>query len=145
MISRPSVRRAMVIRPKTLPTCVATPVSQLHFLIPASGLVLGAERGNYCAAIDSAGGAQSWAQTPGLARFWTGRWLICSFPRLRACCAIARAKRSASSPCRSWRLRASCPTKRSPMSPPFTNLSHGESNGTALLCKDVPSRLTAQS
>jgi carboxymethylenebutenolidase len=28
--------------------------------------VLGAERGNYCAAIDSAGGAQSWAQVPEL-------------------------------------------------------------------------------
>jgi len=28
--------------------------------------VLGAERGNYCAAIDSAGGAQSWAQAPEL-------------------------------------------------------------------------------
>jgi dipeptidyl aminopeptidase/acylaminoacyl peptidase len=28
--------------------------------------VLGAERGNYCAAIDSAGGAQSWAQAPDL-------------------------------------------------------------------------------
>src|ERR1700674_2545107 len=29
-------------------------------------VVLGAERGNYCAAIDSAGGAQSWAQAPDL-------------------------------------------------------------------------------
>ena len=28
--------------------------------------VLGAERGNYCAAIDSAGGAQSWAEAPEL-------------------------------------------------------------------------------
>jgi carboxymethylenebutenolidase len=28
--------------------------------------VLGAERGNYCAAVDSAGGAQSWAQAPQL-------------------------------------------------------------------------------
>jgi dipeptidyl aminopeptidase/acylaminoacyl peptidase len=28
--------------------------------------LLGAERGNYCAAIDSAGGAQSWAQAPDL-------------------------------------------------------------------------------
>jgi dienelactone hydrolase len=28
--------------------------------------VLGAERGNYCAAIDSAGGAQSWSQAPDL-------------------------------------------------------------------------------
>src|SRR6202049_1677335 len=28
--------------------------------------VLGAERGNYCAAIDSAGGAQSWAEAPDL-------------------------------------------------------------------------------
>ena len=28
--------------------------------------VLGAEQGNYCAAIDSAGGAQSWAEAPEL-------------------------------------------------------------------------------
>jgi carboxymethylenebutenolidase len=33
--------------------------------------VLGAERGNYCAAIDSAGGAQSWAQAPGLQALMT--------------------------------------------------------------------------
>jgi carboxymethylenebutenolidase len=33
--------------------------------------VLGAERGNYCAAIDSAGGAQSWAQAPELQSLMT--------------------------------------------------------------------------
>ena len=33
--------------------------------------VLGAERGNYCAAIDSAGGAQSWAQAPELRELMT--------------------------------------------------------------------------
>ena len=33
--------------------------------------VLGAERGNYCAAIDSAGGAQSWAQAPELRSLMT--------------------------------------------------------------------------
>ena len=33
--------------------------------------VLGAERGNYCAAIDSAGGAQSWAQAPDLQALMT--------------------------------------------------------------------------
>ena len=33
--------------------------------------VLGAERGNYCAAIDSAGGAQSWAQAPELQEIMT--------------------------------------------------------------------------
>lgn len=33
--------------------------------------VLGAERGNYCAAIDTAGGAQSWAQAPALQALMT--------------------------------------------------------------------------
>ena len=33
--------------------------------------VLGAERGTYCAAIDSAGGAQSWAQAPELRSIMT--------------------------------------------------------------------------
>jgi dipeptidyl aminopeptidase/acylaminoacyl peptidase len=33
--------------------------------------VLGAERGNYCAAVDSAGGAQSWAQAPELQQIMT--------------------------------------------------------------------------
>ena len=33
--------------------------------------VLGAERANYCAAIDSAGGAQSWAQAPELQSLMT--------------------------------------------------------------------------
>lgn len=33
--------------------------------------VLGAERGNYCAAIDSAGGAQSWAEAPALQALMT--------------------------------------------------------------------------
>lgn len=33
--------------------------------------VLGAERGNYCAAVDSAGGAQSWAQAPQLQSLMT--------------------------------------------------------------------------
>jgi dipeptidyl aminopeptidase/acylaminoacyl peptidase len=33
--------------------------------------VLGAERGNYCAAVDSAGGAQSWAQAPELQAIMT--------------------------------------------------------------------------
>jgi carboxymethylenebutenolidase len=33
--------------------------------------VLGAERGNYCAAVDSAGGAQSWAQAPALQALMT--------------------------------------------------------------------------
>lgn len=33
--------------------------------------VLGAERGNYCAAIDSAGGAQSWGQAPELQALMT--------------------------------------------------------------------------
>jgi carboxymethylenebutenolidase len=33
--------------------------------------VLGAERGNYCAAIDSAGGAQSWAEAPELQSLMT--------------------------------------------------------------------------
>src|SRR6202140_5818500 len=33
--------------------------------------VLGAERGNYCAAIDSAGGAQSWADAPALQSLMT--------------------------------------------------------------------------
>jgi carboxymethylenebutenolidase len=34
-------------------------------------VVLGAERGNYCAAIDSAGGAQSWAEAPELRSLMT--------------------------------------------------------------------------
>jgi len=34
-------------------------------------VVLGAERGNYCAAIDSAGGAQSWAEAPELQSLMT--------------------------------------------------------------------------
>lgn len=33
--------------------------------------VLGAERGNYCAAVDSAGGAQSWGQAPELQKLMT--------------------------------------------------------------------------
>jgi carboxymethylenebutenolidase len=33
--------------------------------------VLGAERGNYCAAVDSAGGAQSWAEAPELQKLMT--------------------------------------------------------------------------
>jgi pimeloyl-ACP methyl ester carboxylesterase len=33
--------------------------------------VLGAERGNYCAAIDSAGGAQSWGRAPELQSLMT--------------------------------------------------------------------------
>jgi dipeptidyl aminopeptidase/acylaminoacyl peptidase len=33
--------------------------------------ILGAERGSYCAAIDSAGGAQTWAQTPELQELMT--------------------------------------------------------------------------
>lgn len=33
--------------------------------------VLGAERGNYCAAVDSAGGAQSWAEAPELQELMT--------------------------------------------------------------------------
>ena len=33
--------------------------------------VLGAERGNYCAAVDSAGGAQSWAEAPALQALMT--------------------------------------------------------------------------
>jgi dienelactone hydrolase len=33
--------------------------------------VLGAERGNYCAAVDSAGGAQSWAEAPELQKVMT--------------------------------------------------------------------------
>jgi dipeptidyl aminopeptidase/acylaminoacyl peptidase len=52
--------------------------------------VLGAERETYCAAIDSAGGAQSWAQAPEL----QSRMCRFSFSRPRTITTCCRARRS---------------------------------------------------
>ena len=44
--------------------------------------VLGAERGTYCAAVDPAGGAQSWAEAPALQELIEDAWLACAPKRL---------------------------------------------------------------